>query len=174
MAEESIEFKWGKKRGIGGKRKDVQFYESFTYDGVDYALYDTVYLDSGGEFEPFVGKLIKIFENRDKSKKVKVQWYFRPGEIRKFVEGIETRHNELFFACGEGLGLANVNPLEAIAGKCNVVCISKDIRNSQPSDEALQKADFVFHRFFDVGQRKILDTIDDKSAGIEVKDIFNK
>ncbi|XP_027333093.1 protein ANTI-SILENCING 1-like [Abrus precatorius] len=172
--EEEIEFKWGKKRGIGGKKKDVQFYESFTYDGDDYTLYDVVYLHAEGVAEPYIGKLIKIWENRDKSKKVKVHWFFRPSDIRPFVEGIEMMENELFLACGEGTGLANVNPLEAVAGKCNVVCISKDSRNPQPSDEALQMADYVFYRFFDVGNRKILGEIDDMIAGIPVKNIFNK
>lgn len=57
---------------------------------------------------------------------------------------------------------------EAVAGKCNVVCISEDIRNPQPSEEQLKRADFVFNRFFDVGHRKILDKIDDdKIAGID-------
>ncbi|XP_061336543.1 protein ANTI-SILENCING 1-like isoform X2 [Gastrolobium bilobum] len=165
--EESLEFKWGKKRGIGGKKKDVQFYGSFTYDGDEYALFDNVYLHIESEPEPYIGKIIKIWENRDKSKKVKVQWFFRPREIQKFTEGIEILDNELFFACGEGIGLTNVNPLEAVAGKCNVVCISKDDRNPQPSDEELQRAHFVFRRFFNVGEKKILDEIDDKIAGIE-------
>ncbi|PNX96001.1 bromo-adjacent-like (BAH) domain protein [Trifolium pratense] len=62
---------------------------------------------------------------------------------------------------------------EAIAGKCNVVCISKDDRNPHPSDKDLPNADFVWHCFFDVGQLKILDKIDDKIAGVEVKNIFN-
>ncbi|KAJ1427567.1 Bromo adjacent-like proteiny [Sesbania bispinosa] len=165
--EENIEFKWGTKRRLGGKKKDVQFYGSFTFDGDDYSLFDTVYLQNEGDAEPHVGKLIKIWENRDKSKKVKVLWFFRPHEIRNFLEEIETRDNELFLACGEGIGLANVNPLEVVAGKCNVVCISKDARNPQPSDEALEMADFVFYRFFDVGQQKVLDEIDDNIAGIE-------
>lgn len=56
---------------------------------------------------------------------------------------------------------------ESIAGKCNVVCISEDPGNRQPSDEELQRAEFVFYRFFDVGQHKVLDKIDDKIAGIE-------
>ncbi|XP_027355238.1 protein ANTI-SILENCING 1 isoform X2 [Abrus precatorius] len=168
-----LEFKWGKKRGIGGKKKDVRFYESFTYDDVDYTLFDSVFLHMDGEPEPFIGKIIKIWENADKSKKVKILWYFRPCEIRNFLEGIETLDNELFLACGEGVGLANVNPLEAIAGKCNVVSISKDSRNPQPSDKAIQMADFVFYRFFDVGKCQILDKIGDTIAGIEVKNIFN-
>ncbi|KAK7293714.1 hypothetical protein RJT34_16587 [Clitoria ternatea] len=174
-AEEEVEFKWGKKRGIGGKKKDVQFYESFTYDGVDYSLYDIVYLHTDAQpDDPYIGKLIKIWENRDKSRKVKVQWFFRPQDIPHLFRGNQFRDDELFFACGQGTGLANVNPLEAIGGKCNVVCISKDTRNPQPSDEAIQNAHFVFYRFFDVGRRKILDEIDDKIAGLEVKDIFNR
>lgn len=56
---------------------------------------------------------------------------------------------------------------EAIAGKCNVVCISKDIRNPQPSNEELEMADHVFYRTFDVGNCRIVDKIDDKIAGVE-------
>ncbi|RDX73033.1 Protein ANTI-SILENCING 1, partial [Mucuna pruriens] len=155
--EEEFEFAWGKKRGMGGKRKDVQFYDSFTFDGVEYALNDAIYLHNGSGGEPHIGKLIKIWENRDKSRKVKVQWFFRPNEIRKFLEGIQTRDNELFLACGDGKGFANVNPLEAIVGKCNV-CVSKDNGNPQRSDDAM--AGFVSYRFFDVGNFKIVDQID--------------
>ncbi|CAL0319218.1 unnamed protein product [Lupinus luteus] len=173
--EDELEFKWGIKGKLGGKKKDVQFYESFRYDGVDYKRYDSVYLYKEGEPEPYIGKIIKIWENADsKTKKVKVLWFFRPCEILNFLEGIETLENELFLAYGDGLGLANISPLEAISGKCNVVCIAKDSRNPQVSDEELQNAEFVFSRFFDVGKRNILDRIDDdKIADIEVKNIFN-
>ncbi|KAH7574217.1 hypothetical protein JRO89_XS03G0266700 [Xanthoceras sorbifolium] len=164
---ENPEFKWGKKRGIGGKKKDVQFYESFTYDGVEYTLYDCVYMYKEDEPEPYIGKLIKIWEHSDKTKKVKVLWFFRPCEIAKFLGNDQTLENELFLACGEGVGLVNINPLEAIAGKCNVVCISKDSRNPQPSNEELQMSDFVFCRTFDVGHHQILDKMDEKVAGIE-------
>ncbi|KAL2346893.1 hypothetical protein Fmac_000893 [Flemingia macrophylla] len=171
--EKVIEFEWGTRRGVGGRKKDVQFYESFSYDGVEYSLYDSVFLYKEGEPHHFIGKIIKIWETSDKSKKVKILWYFRPSEILNFLEGSETLHNELFLAAGEGEGLVNVNPLEAIAGKCNVVCISKDSRNPYPSDEEVQLAEFVFYRFFDVGKCKILDNIDNGIAGIEVKNIFN-
>lgn len=110
--EENIEFKWGKQRGRGGRKKDVQFYESFTYDGVEYTLFDTVYLYKEGEPEPYIGKLIKIWENPDKTKKVKILWFFRPCEILNFLTTSETTSDkELFLASGEGEGLANVNPL---------------------------------------------------------------
>lgn len=56
---------------------------------------------------------------------------------------------------------------EAISGKCNVVCTSKDSRNPQPSDEELQAADFIFCRAFDVGNHRILGKIEEKVAGIE-------
>ncbi|TYK31337.1 protein ANTI-SILENCING 1 [Cucumis melo var. makuwa] len=137
---ENVEFQWGKKKGIGGKKKDVTFYESFTYDGVEYFLYDSVYLYKEGEPEPY----------------------------------IDTRENELFLASGDGIGLANVNSLEVLAGKCNVLCISNDSRNPQPSDEALKKADFVFCRTFDVGKQEVCSEICDKIAGVEVKLLLNK
>jgi len=109
-----IEFKWCKKRGVGGKKKDVQFYESFFYDGVDYTLYDSVYMYKEGEPEPYIGKLIKIWENADKTKKVKVLWFFRPHEISNYLGNEKTLKNELFLASGEGVGNTNVNPLVII------------------------------------------------------------
>lgn len=111
MEDDELEFKWGKKRGIGGKKKDVQFYESFTFDGVQYTLYDCVYLYKDGEPEPFIGKLIKIWEHPDKTKKVKVLWFFRPDDIGEHLVNDQIMENELFLACGEGPGLANINPL---------------------------------------------------------------
>lgn len=41
----------GRKRGVGGKKKEVQFYESFTCKEF--------------EPEPYIGKLIKIWEHLD-------------------------------------------------------------------------------------------------------------
>ncbi|KAF5748240.1 hypothetical protein HS088_TW04G00192 [Tripterygium wilfordii] len=171
---ETVEFRWGKKRGFGGKKKDVRFYESFNYDNIEYTLYDCVYLYKEGESEPFIGKLIKIWENSDKTRRVKVLWFFRPCEILNYLGAEVPLDNELFLASGEGVGLANVNPLEAIAGKCNVVCISKDERNPPSSDEQVQLADFVFYRTFDVGLCEISDKIKENIAGIEVRFILNR
>ena len=56
---------------------------------------------------------------------------------------------------------------EAIAGKCNVVCISKDERNRQPSVGELEMADYVFYRTFDVGSLTISDKLGEKIASIE-------
>ncbi|XP_057478472.1 protein ANTI-SILENCING 1-like isoform X2 [Actinidia eriantha] len=164
---ENLEFNWGKKRGVGGNKKEVQFYESFTYDGVDYMLHDCVYMYKEGEPEPYIGKLIKIWENADKTKKVKVHWFFHPSEILNYFGDEEALQNEIFLASGEGVGVANVNPLEAIAGKCNVICISRDSRNPQPSEQELEMADCIFYRTFDVKHHTISDRMDDKVAGLE-------
>lgn len=172
--EDNLEFKWGKKRGVGGKKKEIQFYESFTYDGVEYTLHDCVFMHKEGEPEPYIGKLIKIWENPDKSKKVKVHWFFRPSEVIHWLRDEKALENEIFLASGEGVGLANVNPLEAIAGKCNVVCISKDSRNPQPSKEELKMSDYLFYRTFDVQHCTVLDKMDDKVGGVEIKFIFNR
>jgi hypothetical protein len=109
---EDLEFKWGEKKNAGVKRKDFQFYQSFTYDGVEYELYDCVYLWVDGEPEPHIGKLVKIVENPDKKKRVKVLWFFRPCEVLKYPGVVvDAAENELFLASGEGAGLANMNPL---------------------------------------------------------------
>lgn len=105
------EFKWGKKRGVGGPKKDIRFYESFTYDGIDYTLYDCVYLYKQGEPEPYIGKLVKIWEQPNHKRKIKVHWFFRPIEILNWLGGNIALEKEIFLASGEGVGLANINPL---------------------------------------------------------------
>ncbi|KAI3823721.1 hypothetical protein L1987_05161 [Smallanthus sonchifolius] len=214
-----------------------------------------------------------MWELPDKTKEVKVHWFFCPKEISKWLGETMTLENEILFATGEGLGLSNTNPLwlqgfhdddecenkflglmrplteiewnqgelaletglrcsregneddyetsmdgksevanieeklmvsfgtmsnvlalaikvrsmalifsihleennkEAIIGQCNVVCLSKDNRNPQPSDEQLKAADFVFYHTFDVQCYAILDKMDDKVGGLEIKYVFNR
>ena len=106
-----IDFKWGNKRGVGQKNKDIQFYESFIYRGVEYILYDCVYFYHNGDLETSVGKLVKIYETRTREKMVKVIWFLRPGDIRNFLGDYQPHWKELFLASGEGKGLSNVNCL---------------------------------------------------------------
>ncbi|KAF4379162.1 hypothetical protein G4B88_010556 [Cannabis sativa] len=75
----------------------------------------------------------------------------RPSPEIGIYEGYQLKSkNELFLASGEGRGLCNINPLEAIFTKCNVVCISKDSRNLQPTDEELKVVDYIFHNFIPI------------------------
>ncbi|KAF7814339.1 protein ANTI-SILENCING 1 isoform X1 [Senna tora] len=172
--EDEIDFKWGNKRGVGVKNKDVQFYESFTYEGVEYFLNDCAYFYQTGDFETSIGKLVRIFETPTHEKKVKVVWLFRPSEIRNYLGDYQPHWNELFLACGEGNGLSNVNSVEAIIGKCNVVCTAKDKRNCEPSEADLKMADFFFSCAFDVGRLVIVDKFADVIGGIKVEQFFNK
>ncbi|KAJ0253199.1 hypothetical protein HA466_0122660 [Hirschfeldia incana] len=176
---DGLPFKWGKK---SVDNKDVQCYGSFTYGGCEYCLYDCVFVGDGsskvdsGVF--FVGKIIKMWEYTDQRqdpRRVELLWFFKPSELSLYLDGVgDVLANELFLASGSGLGLTNENLLEAISGKCRVLCISMDVRNPQPSEEEIKSADFLFHRTYDVGTSKILDKIDDNIAGVDVKFIFNR
>lgn len=106
-----IDFKWGDKRGVGGKNKDIQYYESFVYEGVQYFLYDCVYLYTAGHVETSIGKLVKIFETRNRQKMIKLVWFFRPFDIRNWLGQYKPCWNELFLASGEGKGVSNFNYL---------------------------------------------------------------
>uniref|UniRef100_A0A803LUH4 BAH domain-containing protein n=1 Tax=Chenopodium quinoa TaxID=63459 RepID=A0A803LUH4_CHEQI len=170
---DEVDFSWGLKKGLGGKDGDLQMYHSFTYDGVEYFLYDSVYLFKDGVPEPYIGKLIQIYERPNEERKVKVLWFFRPSEVSNFLGGVNVLENELFLATGFGKGLANINPLEAIAGKCNVVCISKDQRNRQPSTEEVKTAHFVFYRTFDVQHSTISDVLGETIATVKVSYLLN-
>ncbi|XP_015885217.3 protein ANTI-SILENCING 1 [Ziziphus jujuba] len=172
---EELEFAWGRKSGRGGLNKGCQFYKSFRYDGLEYLLYDCVYLYKDGEPEPYIGKIIKIWEHYDRSRKVKVLWFFRPCEISNYIgDEVKVVENELFLASGNGVGLTNINPLEAIAGKCYVICTSKDRRNIQPSDEEVQMADYIFYRTFDVKQCKIIDEMPEEISNIDITFLLNQ
>ncbi|OEL26512.1 hypothetical protein BAE44_0012469 [Dichanthelium oligosanthes] len=168
---EEIQFSWGKLRAKGGAKMDTQFYESFTLDNVKYSLYDCVYLFKHGDPEPYIGKILKIME-QNQVKKVKILWFFLPDEIQKYLRG-PVMENEIFLASGDGTGLADINPLEAIAGKCTVICISKDKRNHQPSPRERAMADYIFYRFFDVKNCTLSDQLPDKIAGLKVSVLLN-
>ncbi|KAI4355705.1 hypothetical protein L6164_004454 [Bauhinia variegata] len=172
--EDKIDIKWGNKRGVGGKNRDIQFYESFIYDGVEYFLYDCVCFYSSGNLETNIGKLVKICEKPTREKIVKVVWFFRPIEIRDFLGSYKPCWNELFLASGEGKGVSNFNLVETIVGKCSVVCSSNDKRNPEPSESELKKADYFFNCTFNVGRLKIVDKFPDEIDGIKVENLFNK
>lgn len=170
-SNENIQFSWGKKRAKGGAKMDTQFYGSFTFDNVNYSLYDCVYLFKNGESEPYIGKIVKIWQQNE-AKKVKILWFFTPDEIRNYLRG-PVAENEIFLASGDGTGLADINPLESIAGKCTVVCISKDERNRQPTPKEQTVADYIFYRFFDVGNCTLSEQVPEKIAGLEVNVLLN-
>lgn len=107
--EEDPYFKWGVKKGMGRTNKNVQFYESFTYDGIEYRLFDCAYFFVEGQCETSIGKLVRMFETSTGEKKVKVIWFFRPIEIRSFLGEYEPPWDELFLACGDGIGVSNIN-----------------------------------------------------------------
>ncbi|PKU75186.1 protein ANTI-SILENCING 1 isoform X2 [Dendrobium catenatum] len=168
-----LQFQWGKRRGVGNANKDVQFYESFIYDEESYSLYDNVYLFKEGDSEPYVGKILKIWEQPGQKRRIKILWFFRPNDISRYLDGHASSEKDLFLASGEGVGLSNINPLEAIAGKCSVICTLRDERNPQPSSIAIEKADFIFSRFFDVGSCTVLETPPEAIAGVELKYLLN-
>ncbi|KAJ7951855.1 Bromo-adjacent domain-containing protein, putative isoform 1 [Quillaja saponaria] len=174
LAEANVEnFKWGNKKGVGRINKDVNFYDSFTYEGVDYFLYDCIYFYRTGDLETSIGKLVKIYETPTHEKKVKVVWFFRPIEIRNFLGDDKPQWNEVFLASGQGTGLSNINFLEDVIGKCNIICTSMDKRNPQASIAELKKADYIFYRTFDVGNFVIREKFADAIAGIKVEHFFN-
>nr|KYP59583.1 hypothetical protein KK1_015019 [Cajanus cajan] len=172
---ESLGFKWGTKMGVDVKNKDIQYYESFVLEGVEYFLYDCVYMQTTGFLETSIAKLLKIYERPTREKVVRVVWYFRPVEIRNYLAQYQPRWDELFLASGEGhKGAANDVALESILGKCKIVCTSKDERNPKPLDTDLKKADYFFKCTFDVASRVIMDKFPKEIDGVKVEQFFNK
>ncbi|RZC51702.1 hypothetical protein C5167_020130 [Papaver somniferum] len=172
---DELDFKWGNLKEKTSD--DIQLYESFTLDGVEYCLYDCVYLQHEDEssVENHIGKIVKIMDHPDNQRKVKIVWFFRPSQVQKWLREREVSClvHELFLASGEGLGVENINPVEAIVGKCCVVCTSKDRRNPQPSIEERRNAEFVFSRTFDVQQCTFSHKLDNIISGIKVEHFFN-
>ncbi|XP_052487537.1 protein ANTI-SILENCING 1 [Gossypium raimondii] len=172
--EKNLGFKWGIPIGAGAKNSDIMFYESFIFKGEEYFVYNCVYFDLG-QPEASIGKLVKLFEGPDHVKKVKVVWFMRPSEIRNYLGDYEPRWNEIFLASGQGRGVSNINLVESIVGKCNVVCTSNDHRNPQAYSEAdLRRADYFFCCHFDVGELAISDTFPDMVDRVKVEHFFNK
>lgn len=74
-------------------------------------LYMIVYALKEGEAKPYIGKLVKIWDLKNKQRKVKIPWFYYPEQISNFLEGESMLENELFLATGVGKGLTNINSL---------------------------------------------------------------
>lgn len=109
--QESPDFEWGCRLGKGGVNKDVQFYKSFTFDGVKYCLNDCVYLWRDKNYELDIGKLVKVWETPSHKRKIKTVWFLRPNDIRNWLGDVKPLENEIFLACGKGIGVFNINSL---------------------------------------------------------------
>ncbi|RZC49881.1 hypothetical protein C5167_018315 [Papaver somniferum] len=111
---DELDFQWGNLKEK--TQDDIQLYESFTLDGVEYCLYDCVYMQHEDEssVENHIGKIVKIMDHPDNQKEVKIVWFFRPRQVQKWLREREVSClvHELFLASGEGLGVANINPVD--------------------------------------------------------------
>ncbi|KAL2925259.1 Protein ANTI-SILENCING 1 [Bienertia sinuspersici] len=163
-----MSFTWGIRIANNQPDSDSKSYKSFNYQGVQYSLFDCVYMYREGAKETDVGKLTKLWETKTGGKRGKVVWFFRPVDIFHYLRDYEPSWNELFMASGQGKGLSNIVPLEAIIGKCNVVCTSKDSRNNVPSGSVLGKANYFFSHTFDVGDLRISDVFPDYIDSVKV------
>lgn len=103
--DDDHQFSWGLRKG------EIKQYKSFTFEDIDYSLYDCVYLWRTGQREPDIGKLVRIMEMESHERKVEVVWFFRPSEIANWLGDIRPLQREIFLGCGHGKGLSNVNPL---------------------------------------------------------------
>lgn len=118
--EESHEdFKWGNSVPvIDGS--GLKAYKSFTYKGVEYSLYDSIYTYRDGAKDTDIGKLVKLWESKKGTKRGKVVWFFRPSDICNFLRDYRVSWNELFLASGGGVGVSNVIPLVILLSFCSL------------------------------------------------------
>ncbi|KAJ1688207.1 hypothetical protein LUZ63_019597 [Rhynchospora breviuscula] len=175
MMNDNISFAWGDKGGLS--KSNDQFYKNFQYDGTTYNLFDNVYLFKHGDPEPHLGKIVRIWEQADGKKKVNIVWFLHPLEIHKYLRSYRPSEKEVFLACGENYslrGLADINPLEAIAGKCRVICTLKDAKNPQPSQADVERADHVFCKLFDVGRRTLTGKLPATIGSLKTELFLNK
>ncbi|KAH6558299.1 hypothetical protein KP509_1Z070700 [Ceratopteris richardii] len=143
--EDVPDIHWGPLKLFVSKSKIA--YSSFFSEGEEYTLYDNVEVYADVDKDPYIGKIMKLWEDRENgSKKALIRWFFRPRDLE-----LQTSDpKELYLAFGKGKGVTNENDLEVICGKCKVLCTSKDQRNLQPSAKDLENADFFFSKIYNV------------------------
>eukprot|EP00250_Pteridium_aquilinum_P010973 c19755_g1_i1 orf=466-2559(-) len=141
-----VDIQWGTIKDSGNKARIL--YSSFFSEGVEYKLYDNVEVYSADHSEPYIGKIMKLWEEKESGlRKVLIRWFFKLRDLDPDMEGDP---RELYLAFGKGKGVTNENDLEVICGKCKVLCTSKDVRNRQPSASDLDNTDFFFSKIYNV------------------------
>ncbi|KAJ7517544.1 hypothetical protein O6H91_21G028600 [Diphasiastrum complanatum] len=171
------EFTWGEpeqERSSNSNRQ--QFYKSFWYDGEQFFLYDYVYLNSGDDDAPFIGKIMRLWEVKEKKlKKVRVRWLYRPSDIPEEITNVDRSpgNKEVFLSCGEKDGVENVNDLAVVCGKCKILCTAADERNEQPSESQLAEAHHFFCRSFNVDEQELYPNLDKAVKELGARKVFN-
>ncbi|XP_044495584.1 protein ANTI-SILENCING 1 isoform X4 [Mangifera indica] len=171
--EENCNFRGRINEEVGYMKNDCHFYKSFKLKGVRYFLYDSVFAYQEDYPEAHIGKIVEIYKTPADEMRMKLVWFFRPHDIRNFLNDYKPSWKEIFLASGKGRGLSNVSPLEAVMRKCYVLCASNDRRNPQASKVELNTADYIFSRTFDVAKLKIEESFPEEIDGVKVEHFFN-
>ncbi|KAF7812367.1 protein ANTI-SILENCING 1 isoform X1 [Senna tora] len=139
--EDETDFKRDNNRGDGLKNKDVQFYESFTYKGVEYFLYDCVYFYQAGDFETSIGKLVRIFETptHEKKKATALEEDEDLSAYSPIFESLPSTHGSPIK--GDSLIEAKLNTLESSTNK-----IDGDIQELKEDFEHFKKTTKKQHK----------------------------
>lgn len=158
-------FQWGKKQAGTDSS-----YESMCYKGVWYGLYDCVFCRSGMK-KPYVGKLMRLYEDEGGARKVRIRWFLRPYELPVSVIRDLPKHvdntNELFIALGSAKGVENDNKVEVILGTAFALCTARYRDNLVPPRLHVDGAHHFFNRAYDVSKKKVvkLANIENKALG---------
>ncbi|CAI5534689.1 unnamed protein product [Closterium sp. Naga37s-1] len=188
--EEELPFRWGDP-APGPSRGGKRFYLWFEQGGERFDIYDCVYCQAEEGMDPYVGKIVRMYElppsHRGKrnsiggkpgERKVDIRWFFRAADVQ--AEGgqlpRDVRPNEVFLAVPEGTqGVTDANKVIVVDSRARILCVSEDQRNPQPSAAQVESAELVFCRAWDMQQKRVLEdlqvAIDD--LGSE-EAVFNK
>lgn len=109
--EENCNFRGRINEEVGYMKNDCHFYKSFKLKGVRYFLYDSVFVYQKDYPEAHIGKIVEIYKTPADEMRMKLVWFFRPHDIRNFLNDYKPSWKEIFLASGKGRGLSNVSPL---------------------------------------------------------------
>ncbi|CAI5481029.1 unnamed protein product [Closterium sp. Yama58-4] len=192
--EEELPFRWGDP-APGPSRGGKRYYLWFEQGGERFDLYDCVYCQAEEGMDPYVGKIVRMYElppsrrgkrssigggggGKPGERKVDIRWFFRAADVQ--AEGgqlpRDVRPNEVFLAVPEGTqGVTDANKVIVVDSRAHILCVSADPRNPQPSAAQVEAAELVFRRAWDMQQKRVIEdlqvAIDD--LGSE-EAVFNK
>lgn len=141
--DDDVEIKWPNMptKVDGG----VAFYAWVEIDGVRVSRGDSVYLRSGSNSRPYIGKLVELKHDEKKGSTCSVAWWYRKGDIKnenmESKEVMESTHTE-------------TNPLQSVStSRRPTILFGSDNKTKAAANN--NSDTFFYYRFYDSSTAKV-------------------
>ncbi|KAJ3678476.1 hypothetical protein LUZ60_002279 [Juncus effusus] len=133
---------------VGQEEEEIKakrHYLKAKIDGIEYDLYDDVYVQADEGMPNYIGRIIELFEGLDKKSYFTAQWFFRAEDTVIRKECSEKLDPKRVFLSDE----KNDNPLDCIVSKIKILRVKPNV-DEKAKEEKIRNCDYYYDMAYHV------------------------